>query len=209
MDDRTDVEIRKASAIGSRELKDTQSAEYAYQTVNWLKTCYRSEQLSYQEYLKALAEVDQDRIYERVPVNRPYGSLAALVKAELGVESVEESKERKQLAVQKLAEQTEAIPGWGEIGKGRNRVDVINSKATGGTDPTYLTGRIARDRPDILERMKAGEYPSVRAAALEAGIVQPRLSVPLDPDQLAAALLRQLEPDAVRRVVALLLEGVS
>lgn len=42
-----------------------------------------------------------------------------------------------------------------------------------GTDPNYLTARIARDRPDILERMKAGEFKSVRAAAIEAGIVKP------------------------------------
>jgi hypothetical protein len=41
-----------------------------------------------------------------------------------------------------------------------------------GTDGTYLTRRIARDRPDILARMKAGEFKSVRAAALEAGIVK-------------------------------------
>ena len=32
--------------------------------------------------------------------------------------------------------------------------------------------RIARDRPDILERMKAGEFTSVREAAREAGIIK-------------------------------------
>lgn len=44
------------------------------------------------------------------------------------------------------------------------RVDTINSTPSqyGGTSADYLTARIARDRPDILERMKAGEYPSVR-----------------------------------------------
>ncbi len=40
---------------------------------------------------------------------------------------------------------------------------------TRGTNPDYLTARIARDRPDILERMKAGEYKSVRAAARKDG----------------------------------------
>jgi hypothetical protein len=35
-----------------------------------------------------------------------------------------------------------------------------------------LTARIARDRPGILERMKVGEFGSVRATAKEAGIVQ-------------------------------------
>jgi hypothetical protein len=33
--------------------------------------------------------------------------------------------------------------------------------------------RIARDHPDIPERMKAGEFRSIRAAAREAGIVRP------------------------------------
>lgn len=42
----------------------------------------------------------------------------------------------------------------------------------GSNQAGYLTARIARDRPDILERMKAGEYRSVRQAAIEAGIVK-------------------------------------
>jgi|GEM_PF-1781432 len=42
----------------------------------------------------------------------------------------------------------------------------------GSTNADYLTARIARDHPDILERMKAGEYKSVRAAAIDAGIVK-------------------------------------
>lgn len=59
-----------------------------------------------------------------------------------------------------------------------------------GNDASYLAGRIARDRPDILERMKAGEFKSVRAAAIEAGIVR----VPHDDDvaleRLVGAWLR-------------------
>lgn len=47
-----------------------------------------------------------------------------------------------------------------------------------GTRAEYLTARIARDRPDILEQMKAGAFRSVRQAAIAAGIVQP--PTPLD-----------------------------
>jgi hypothetical protein len=36
-----------------------------------------------------------------------------------------------------------------------------------GRGSDYLTRRIARDRPDILERMKAGDFTSVRKAAIE------------------------------------------
>ena len=38
----------------------------------------------------------------------------------------------------------------------------------------YLTARIARDRPDIWERMRLGEFESVAAAAREAGIKMPK-----------------------------------
>lgn len=43
-----------------------------------------------------------------------------------------------------------------------------------GTDQEYLAARIARDRPDILKRMEQGEYRSVRAAAIDAGIIKPK-----------------------------------
>jgi hypothetical protein len=48
----------------------------------------------------------------------------------------------------------------------RNQVDNINLKTPGGTQAAYLTARIARDNPKILERLKKGEFKSVRAAAV-------------------------------------------
>jgi hypothetical protein len=49
--------------------------------------------------------------------------------------------------------------------KETNEVDNNDVRFKGGNDPEYLTSVIARDRPDILERMKAGEFKYVRAAA--------------------------------------------
>ena len=62
-----------------------------------------------------------------------------------------------------------------------------------GNSADYLTARIARDHPDILEAMKRGEYRSVRQAAIAAGIVQPtvRYSVPDDPIAAARLFCRQ------------------
>jgi hypothetical protein len=37
-----------------------------------------------------------------------------------------------------------------------------NLKGAGSNNAVYLTARIARDHPAILERMKAGEFKSVR-----------------------------------------------
>ena len=55
-----------------------------------------------------------------------------------------------------------------------------------GNNADYLVGRIARDRPDILEQMKAGEYSSVRRAAIDAGII----SVPHAEDRGLSILLK-------------------
>ena len=43
----------------------------------------------------------------------------------------------------------------------------------GGNNTSYLKARLKRDAPKILSRLQAGEFRSVRAAAIEAGIVKP------------------------------------
>lgn len=82
------------------------------------------------------------------------------------------------------------------------KVDVIN--LNGGTGADYLTARIARDHPAILERMRAGEFSSVRAAARAAGIVKPRVSVAVDdPDKVSAFLAKHFEPAEIRKIADL------
>jgi hypothetical protein len=73
-------------------------------------------------------------------------------------------------AVQEAAQFAEVhpLPEHGAIGKGRHRVDYVHSKTKGGNSADHLARRIARDRPDILQAMKRGEYRSVRVAAMVA-----------------------------------------
>ena len=69
-----------------------------------------------------------------------------------------------------------------------------NSYLERGPTASYLTGRIARDRPDILEKMKDGKYRSVRAAAIDAGIIDPskkRITIAVYDVFLAAAQIRK------------------
>jgi hypothetical protein len=47
-----------------------------------------------------------------------------------------------------------------------------NGETMQGTGSQYLLRRLARDHADILARYETGEFPSVRAAAREAGIVK-------------------------------------
>ena len=52
--------------------------------------------------------------------------------------------------------------------KEKANLDIVKVSDSGaGNSAEYLTRRIARDHPDIFERMKSGEYQSVRAAARE------------------------------------------
>jgi len=53
------------------------------------------------------------------------------------------------------------------------RITRISSKPTG-DDAKAKTARIARDAPDVLERMKAGEFASVAEAERAAGIAPPK-----------------------------------
>lgn len=69
-----------------------------------------------------------------------------------------------------------------------NIISGARNRLTGSENPKYLTARIARDRPDILERMKAGEFKSVRQAAIEAGIKQVDT-----PEQKAVKLIKKAE----------------
>ena len=86
------------------------------------------------------------------------------------------TKEQRKRHVQYLARTVQPVGDWGHgPGRGHKAPKTRRKpkvKGTGGQK--YLVGRIARDRPDVLERMKQGEFLSVRQAAIAAGIVKVR-----------------------------------
>jgi hypothetical protein len=158
------------------------SPEWCYSTIDRAKSVYQRYETGLEYWEKIIAEIEEAHVYDRVPVGRPYGSLDALLKAELGVsyrESCVAVAARAQTAVAigangvKVNDITCAVGTPAPISRGSNNAD-------------YLTARIARDRPDILERMKAGEFRSVRAAALEPGIVRPTRVIYIDDPEDAA-----------------------
>ncbi len=75
---------------------------------------------------------------------------------------------------EKVAALAEATREAGDAKGGRPKKELVHGTSLGtGNSSGRLTARIKRDRPDIADRMIAGEFRSVRAAALEAGIVKP------------------------------------
>ncbi len=74
--------------------------------------------------------------------------------------------------VKRLAEA--AVPlkhHWETPGPGRGKKLPQKQRVQSGNRSQYLVNRIARDRPDVLARMKAGEFAYVRQAAIAAGII--------------------------------------
>lgn len=99
-------------------------------------------------------------------------------------------------------------PRPGPIPKANMDIIHISGNLGGGTSADYLTRRIARERPDILRRMAAGEYRSVRAAALDAQLAPKTQSIRMDdPESAARALRKHMEPDVLARLIQLLQEG--
>jgi len=75
---------------------------------------------------------------------------------------------RKHEEAQRLIKaEIQPLPAHGEIGGGHSgRADNIRSDH--GTNPTYALKRLKRDRPDLAEKVIAGEM-SANRAAIEAG----------------------------------------
>ena len=68
--------------------------------------------------------------------------------------------------------------------------NVKSGETEAGNSQAYLLRRLARDAPDILERVKTGEIKSARAAAIKAGIITPFPSLQLkEPSPTAQKLL--------------------
>ena len=87
-----------------------------------------------------------------------------------------DQNERKRRQVQRMAATAQPLqPAENHPGPGRGHTKKPHEKAKAGNRSDYLVARMARDRPDILERMKAGEFASVREAAREAGIIKEAL----------------------------------
>jgi hypothetical protein len=75
-----------------------------------------------------------------------------------------------------------------------------------GTGAEYLEARLRRDSPDHAAAFDRGEYRSIRAAAIAAGIVNPTAQLVLTKDPLASAqrVLEHRDPDWISEFIAAL-----
>jgi hypothetical protein len=158
-------EVRRAQ-VGPRELKDPRSKAYAIQTLYALKRYAESLRCDQERVAKELAEIERYRHWEVLG----YPSKDALLQAELSAKGLAN--------VDRVKDALETAPT--PVGQGR-RTDLQllnNIKKLAGTHRDYLAARLRRDHPDICARIEAGEFKSVRAAAIAAGII--KVQTPLD-----------------------------
>ena len=165
-------------------MKEPGDPAWCWQTISALQTMWKGLELDCDRYVRIWAEAEEHRVWEKVPYDAPYGTKDAMLEQlALG----DDATARARVAVQ-------AMPGRKSNRKGSNQ-------RQGSTSADYLTSRIARDRPDVLERMRQGEFTSVAAAAREAGINVPKskkVMVSGDKERLAKTIMNIFGPEEFR-----------
>ena len=100
---------------------------------------------------------------------------------------------------------SEAGPGRGhKVKRADDSKPVLSVGKRGGNARDYLAARIARDAPEVAEKMKRGEYPSVRAAARAAGLVKDP-----DPVKVATRALKKVPAERMGEVLSSDVKGVQ
>jgi hypothetical protein len=103
---------------------------------------------------------------------KPFRSFAQFCTSANGL-GLDRNEIERRLTAQEMAGAEGVLP-LAKLGTNQHAegVDNINS-SKGGTSAAYLAARLKRDAPECAERLAAGEFPSARAAAIEAGIIKP------------------------------------
>jgi hypothetical protein len=195
---------REQALFNPRADKPVGSAAWCWQTIALLQGYWSHLETSSGYVEGVLRELEGARAWEVVPPEKPYGSLDALLRAEIGADRNAIRSRIDDLRAQG-AKTTALHANGGDRRSPEFQIDGVNLKRDGNS-ADYLLARIKRDAPEVLERFVSGEFPNVRAAADVAGIPRPpaRTSVSLDPERLARTLREKLTPDQIRTLIALL-----
>lgn len=77
-----------------------------------------------------------------------------------------------------------------------------------GREKQYLLTRLDRDHPKLAKRVRAGKL-SVNAAAVKAGFRTETITIPLDPQRAAKALLKTFDESQLHHIVHDVLSGLQ
>ena len=193
---RSDIgEQDQASMEGPRAMKEEGSPLWCWQTVSALQTMWKSLDLDLDRYLRTWSDAEEHSIWEKIPYDKPYGTKEAmLADLKLG----DDARARARTAVQSMP----VRPAMKHGGTRKEGEQVPGRALARPNGREALKRRIARDRPDIWERMKRGEFTSVAGAAREAGIEirnPKRIVVNGEKEKLAHTLKGIFGPEEFKR----------
>ena len=196
------TEQDEARSSGPIALKEPGSPEWCWQLLAAMQTQWRALNFDYELYMRTWEDAEAYQVWDKVPYDSPYGSKERMLEA-LEIGDIPAAKAR-------VIEKAMTAQPLGQHGANQhNKEDITQVMSSQGNRSDYLTARIARDRPDIWERMKRGEFDSVKAAAREAGIPlpQPRRTMSLSDnvDRVANKLRQHYTPEQVQRIAERLL----
>ncbi len=173
------VTEQEMANVGPRDLKEPGSAAWCWQTVGLLQNMWRSVDRNVDRYVEVWESVVEHRAWEKIPQEKPFGSLEVM-REKLKVGSADAAR----ASAARLAIQAKPL----EQGDRRNHAE-------------YLAARIARDHPEIQERMQAGEFMSATEAARAAGILKTppkRVGLLSDVNRVAANIRKHYTPEQVQ-----------
>ena len=188
-----------AASIGPRDMKAPGDPAWCWQTVSALQTMWKGLDINLDLYVQTWAEAEEHQVWEKIPYDNPYGTKEKMLE-QLGVGDDAQARARTS------AQAVDAIPLRKNGGVRVKGQPAVQQAAYGSTNKAYLSARIARDYPDILERMVRGEFKSVAAAARAAGILQEKqrpkkVSVNGDSEKLARSIQEILGPEEFSKFV--------
>jgi hypothetical protein len=171
---------------GSIANKEEGTVNWLWQRIYSMKTLRASVDVTGKRFSDAFDELIKFRAWEKIPSHQPYGSLDAMLQAELGVS---EHRLRREMNPGERVETVEPQPDKSDATKAKrpegskgfvHTSDVVTCREPAkprGNQADYLAGRIktaaAKGKPaavQVLAELKAkpDAYPSMHAAAIAA-----------------------------------------
>ena len=197
MTERAMTEQQQANYSGPRAMSEKGSPLWCWQTITALETQWNALNFDLDLYMTTWAEAEGHRVWEKIPYDTPYGSKEEMLRR-LEIGDVPDARAR--VAEKAMDARPLGDPGTNQHNGGRYLDNVLHR----GKGSDYLVRRIARDAPEVWERMKRGEFTSVAAAAREAGIklAVPKKTVTLSDnlDRVADRLMGHYTPEQVKRI---------
>ena len=186
-----------AGISGLRVQKEPGDPQWCWQTISYLQTIWKSLELDYNRYIQAWSEAEENKVWEKVPYDNPFGTKEEMLKRlELG----DDKQAHRRLQVQPIARKVRLRYTRGG-----------NLETRRGTSREYLLVRILEMRPDVFERWERGEFRSEAAAAREAGlpwVARPKtITLSDNVERVADRLKSHYSPDQLRLIMKRLISG--